>query len=123
MICTEDIVEPEFRAISDHLVRLGQVGHAARHILESRFIRLVVGHVLDRRRRPGKLANSFRECTNCHFLGIADVDHLTDGLRLGNELQQRVDDVGHVREGARLRAVPEHGNRLARQRLPARNSG
>ena len=35
-----------------------------------------------------------------------------------HELQQRADDVGDVREGALLRAVAEHRDRLAGERLP-----
>src|SRR5436190_9012995 len=44
----EDIVEAEFRVISDHRARLRQVGHAARHVLESGLVGLVVRHGLNR---------------------------------------------------------------------------
>src|SRR5262249_61379723 len=49
---------------------------------------------------------------------IPDVDHLSDRFGLVDQLQQRADDVGDVRERARLRAVAEHRDRFARQRLP-----
>ena len=53
------------------------------------------------------------------FLRIAEVDDLPDRLRLGDELQQCVDDVGDVRERARLCAITENRDRLTGKRLPA----
>ena len=43
---------------------------------------------------------------------------LSNRFRFVDQLQQRVHDIGDVREGPRLGAVAEHGDRLAGERLP-----
>ena len=65
----------------------------------------------------GGALDAFREIANGHFLWIADVEHLPDRPRLHHQLEQRADDVADIGEAARLIAVAEDGDRLARQRL------
>src|SRR5476649_657119 len=113
----QDVVEIESRLVLDQRLDARQVGHPARHVLEPRLVGLVVRDVLDGGLRAGQLANALGERLDGDLLHVPDVDHLADGLGLLHELDQRADDVGDVREGARLLAVAEHRDRFAGERL------
>ena len=73
--------------------------------------------MLDHRLRRAEVADALGQVGHRHFLHVPDIDHLSDRLRLDNQFQQGGDDVGDVCKGARLFAVPEHGDRFAGQRL------
>src|SRR5580765_1791146 len=94
----QDFVELKRRLVPDESLDAREVGDAPRHILESRLIRVVVGHELDRGIRTAELAHPLGQRHDRDFLLVPDVNHLPDGFGLRHELQQRPDDVGDVGE-------------------------
>src|SRR5215471_3236587 len=57
----EDVVDLVLRLVTDERSDARQVGNPARHVLESRFVRLVVWNELDRRLRTAEIADTFGE--------------------------------------------------------------
>src|SRR4029453_3680358 len=49
----QDVIKAKRRPEADELLNLGDVRHAARHVLESGFVRLIVRNELDRRLAAG----------------------------------------------------------------------
>ena len=72
---------------------LAQIREAARHVLEPGLVGLVVRDELDRGGRPAQLAHPLGELADRDLLGVADVDDLADRLGLGDQLEERADDV------------------------------
>src|SRR5690242_8615364 len=85
----EDVVEGILGPIADHRGNFAQIGDAARHVLEPRFVGLVVRDELERRARAGELPDAMGEIENPRLLRAADVDDLSDRSRVLHELNQR----------------------------------
>src|SRR5580765_1999427 len=113
----KDVVQGIPGPIPDKALDFGEIGHAPRHVLEAGFVRFVIRNEFDRRARPRELAHPIGERADGDLLRIADVDYLSDRLRLDHELQHRAHDIGDVAERACLETVPENGDRFPRKRL------
>src|SRR5450432_4218929 len=102
----QDLVKLVLRLVPDESLDAREVRHPARHVLEPRLVRLVVGHELDGGIRTAELFHALGQLLNRDLVLVADVDHLADRLRFDDQLQQRADDVGDMGEGALLRPSP-----------------
>src|SRR5687768_5616820 len=112
-----DLIELDRRDVAGECVDLRDIGDAPRHVLEPCFVRLVVWDADDRRTAAGQLLDLGGERVDRDFVAVADVENLADGGRAINQGYHTAHDVADVGETAALIAVPEHGNRLAGERL------
>src|SRR3989442_15183335 len=70
--------------------------HTAHHVLEARFVGLVVWHVLDGRGAASALSYTLRQSLDGDFFGVADVDDLADGTIRVHEADETFDGVPHI---------------------------
>ena len=120
----QDLVERPRGLPVDGTTDLRDVRVAARHVLEARFVRVVIGDHVDLGVRAGHLTHAVGETEHRDLLLRADVEHLAvGGLAQLHEVDERTHDVVDVTEAARLRPVAEDGDRAARRALAARTSG
>src|SRR6202030_2212528 len=76
--------------------------HAAHHVLEARFVGLVVRNVFNGGGTAGTLLHSLGQCFDSDFLGVADIDDFADGALRVHKADQSFDGVAHIAEAARL---------------------
>src|SRR5712692_1461139 len=98
----DDLIQRSMGAEAGEGVELIDGGHAAHHVLEARFVGLVVRHVLNGRGAAGAVLDSQRQSFDGDFLGVADVDDLADGALQVHETDETFDGVADIAEAARL---------------------
>src|SRR6476659_7936062 len=101
----------------------GHLRLPAEHLLRARDVRLAHLGIVDRERLENDLArrarraqHELRELDQRELAGVAEVDR--EVLLARRQQVQAADEVVDVAKAPRLRAVAEHLDRLARERLP-----
>src|SRR4029453_15034264 len=84
---------------------------------EPGLVRLLVRDLDDFGGAAGHRLDPFGELSDRDFFAVADIEDLSDRARFVDQGYHSLHDVADIREAARLRAVPEHGDRLTRERL------
>src|SRR5450759_689874 len=108
----DDLRKARARLESHERADLADVGDPSRHVLEPGLVGLIVGDEDDLRLALEPLLDELGEAHDGNLLLRADVEDLAVGLLARNERGDRADDVAHVAETARLRAVAVHRDRL-----------
>ena len=112
----DDAVEGEFGLPAADASDLGAVRGAVEHVLEARFICLVVGNDLDLRFAMELSDDGLRELADRDAVRAANVQNLAERRLAVGEEPERADRVGHVAETAGLFACAEDAERFALKR-------
>jgi len=75
----DDFVERGLRAEAGEGVELIDAGDTAHHVLETRFVGLIVGDEFDGGRAVGAVLDQLREAFDGNLFCVADVYDLADG--------------------------------------------
>src|SRR5277367_1475786 len=113
----DDFVERSLRAEAGEGVEFIDAGDATHHVLEARFVGLIVGHEFDGRSAAGALLDPLSEAFDADFFGVADVDDFTDGAVRVHEADDTFDGVAHVAEATGLLAVAVDSDRFVVESL------
>ena len=100
MTLSDDVVQLELGLETDERLDLRDIRDAPRHVLESGLVGLIVRDVLDQRVAAGQALDSLGQLSNRDLAGVADVEHLAHGARLGGQRDERIHDVADVGEAA-----------------------
>src|SRR5687768_2372642 len=113
----DNLCQADFGLVANQVVELAEVWHTPGHVFEPGLVRLVVRNRDDRGTAARQLLDLGGKGRNGHLFGIPNVEDLSDRSRFYHQLEQGPDDVGHVREAARLSAVAKHRDLFAGERL------
>jgi len=101
----DDFVKRGLGAETGEGVEFVDTGDAAHHVLEARFVGLVVGDEFDGGRAAGAPFDQLGEAFDGDFFGVADVDDFADGAVGVHEADKAFDGVADIAEAAGLLAV------------------
>src|SRR6185503_1383145 len=105
-----DLLDTEGGLISDQGLDLGEIGHAAHHVLEPGLVGLLIGDEVDLQGRVDAVADKAGQGADGDLAVVADVEDLAVGPRLAGQPYQGAHDVAHPAEASGLGAVAEHGD-------------
>ena len=75
------------------------------HVLETFLVCLLVGNENDLRLAPGHFFDLLREIQNGDLIGGADVENLSDRIRVNREIGESLDHFGNVGEAPGLLTI------------------
>src|ERR1043165_9562422 len=101
----ENPIERHLWAKADQLVDLRDVRHSARHVFETLFVCFVVRHEGDLGLGAGQLLDALGQLKDCDLFVRADVEDLSDSVRVTHQFHERADDIADIAEAARLLAI------------------
>ena len=90
------------RTKARQLLQFIETWDAPEHVLETGFVRLVIGNVLDRRGTARSLFHQERQIFDGDLVVVAHVDDFTDGLVRRGQAQERFHGIPHVAKAAGL---------------------
>src|SRR5262249_18131881 len=91
--------------------------NSPRHILESRFVRLVIRNMNNLRLRTRHFSDLPSEITDADLLGVAEIEYFTVRAVSFHQRNECANDVTHVTKAAALLSISVDGNRLTSERL------
>src|SRR5579883_344713 len=86
-------------------------GYAAHHVLEARFVSLIVGYILNWRRAFSPLLDDFSQVFNRYFFRVANVNHFTYSAVQRHQSEKSFNGVAHVAKTTGLLARSKYFNR------------